>query len=165
MSSTPQLIARAIADNLLVDVKVAQGAVTDLQHAYTGDRKKYDWQGGAVAIVELRANGEHETRYTLGGGGARRRIEYRPRITLIWPERETLDSSTDHVVEAENFETLIENVKASLRKHTSLGGTVLKCAEQKIEVSPVRYELQNIPHRVAEIHFEVLDEIVAAPTG
>src|SRR6266568_802914 len=161
--TAPVTIARAIATNLMTDVQIAQGAVANLGHAYDGRRKLYDYQHGPFAVVLLADRGIKEVRYTMGSGG-RRRITYDARILLAWVQSEKLDTSTDNVAEDENFLTLIENVKASLRKHVSLGGLVLKAAENEIDVRST-YIKQNVPHHEAEIDFAVLDEIVSTPQG
>jgi len=162
--TAPATIVEAIAANLMADVTVGNGAPVALGHAYTGRRKSYDWQSGPFAVVILGDHGIDETRYTEGGGG-KRRIKYHSAIDLAWVNPDVDDASVDTVKPEEDFLTLIEAVKASLRKHTSLGGLVLKCAEDDITVEPVLFVPQNIPHRETSMRFDVLDQITAAATG
>ena len=162
--TAPKTIAQTIAANLRTDVTVANGAPIALAHAYSGRRKSYDWQSGPVAIVLLGEHGIDEKRYTLGGGG-RKRIHYGTEIDLVWVNPDVEDAATDNIKPSDDFLSLIESVKASLRKHTSLGGLVLKCAEEDIKVERPVYVPQNVPHWESALLFEVLDEIVAAPIG
>ncbi len=160
--STPQAIADAISANLLADVTVANGAPVALAHAYTGKRKKYNWTKGPIAVVQMFRGAAHEVRFRVG---TKKRIAYRPQILLLWVQPEKTDTTTDVVAEADDFASLIESVKVSLRKHVSLGGLVLKCAEDEIEVRTEHEEHPIGALDIAEIDFTVLDEINAVPTG
>ncbi len=162
--TAPATIAQTICANLLADVTVAAGAPVALAHAYSGRRKNYDWRRGPVTVLHLARRGIEEKQYTQGGG-SRRRITYRSTIDLVWVNADVEDASTDNVKSSDDFLSLIETVKASLRKHTSLGGKVLKCAYEEIQVDEPQYDPATQPHWETSLHFDVIDEIVAAPQG
>ncbi|MDP9265940.1 MAG: hypothetical protein M3O91_07485 [Chloroflexota bacterium] len=156
--STPKAIAQAITANLRTGITPAFG------HVYSGMRVRPQ-QPWPVAMLNLIEQPAVETRYTMKGIGeipGKKRILYRPRLTVLWPQQENL--SSDDGADTLAVLDLIESVKASLRIHTSLGGLVLKCAEDEIAVRAT-WEPQNVPLWTLEFDFTVLDEINAVPQG
>lgn len=160
--TAPKTIAQTICTNLKADVTVAGGAPVALGHAYSGRRKNYDWRTGPITVLHLARRGIDEKQYTLGAGG-RRRITYHASIDLVWANPDVDDAASDNVKPSDDFLTLIESVKASLRKHNSLGGQVTKCAYEEIRVDEPLYDAANIPHWETSLHFDVLDEIAVTP--
>jgi hypothetical protein len=159
--TAPAVLAQTLADNFMADVTVANGAPVALAHAYSGERKSYSWQEGPIAIVKLGQHGIDEKRFAV----AKKRITYHSAVDLAWVNPDVDDSATDHVKPSDDYLSLLEAMKGSLRIHTSLGGRVLKCAEDDITIEPVIFVPANVPHWETTLRFDVLDEISAAPTG
>lgn len=164
-SVTPRDVAEAIAANLLTDVTVPNGSPVALGHAYAAYRKRYA-QPWPVAALDVLAGGSREYRHTIGANrqvAGLKRIELRPRILLLWPLAEdTADG--DGAEDGMRWLTLTEAVKQSLRMHTSLGGLVIKCAEDDVTVRQM-WEPDQVPLWRAEIDFTVLYQIASEPTG
>lgn len=162
MNSSPKQIVDAIAANLRTDVTLAQGAPAAFQHVYTGWRKSLHHEMQPVAVLELGFGPQDDVRYTEA---TRRDVTYHARITVLWHQKEAVDTTTDNVAEADNFQLLVWYVKKSLRLHTSLGGLVRKCAEDRVQVR-THWEPTTIGGlHTAEIDFTVSDRDNAVPTG
>lgn len=129
--------------------------IVGLKNVYEGTPKRFD--RFPVAVIALPT--EDESLVSMPARGGKRQIKYRARITLVD------DDNSRNAIEGElAFDELIDSVKAKIREHPQLDGSVLIAGVEYIRTTVADPRLAGKDGgnvwRGATIEFDITDFVV-----